>query len=248
MSQRTVDEVEQRRGLTLGLTLAEILLLLLFLVLLALSWRVNALQQEAKEERERAATITQQLHQVEDIKSALGALLAQLRSQGELNGSTLEELIARLRGMALMEKENAALKEEINKLSIALGSLQAVGADLSKLKQINDAFAAAVAINPSDPAEFLKRAVEVMKVLGTQTKPNDVTSLNAMNAQTDTVKALAPVIALGRQINPNDPIEGLKRGAEVLIRIGRNANPEDIMPLEQQTSLAGELTWISHTN
>ena len=39
MSQVAIDETEYRRGLVLGLTLAEMLLLLLFLVLLALAAR-----------------------------------------------------------------------------------------------------------------------------------------------------------------------------------------------------------------
>ncbi len=47
MRRSMVDEAEHRRGLTLGLTLAEVLLLLLFLVLLALA----ALFQSADEKR-----------------------------------------------------------------------------------------------------------------------------------------------------------------------------------------------------
>ena len=48
MSQRILDEREHRRGLVLGLTLAEILILLLFLLLLALGVRLNKLEEEKK--------------------------------------------------------------------------------------------------------------------------------------------------------------------------------------------------------
>ena len=41
MASRTADEREQRRGLILGLTLAEVLLLLLFLLLLVLSSQIR---------------------------------------------------------------------------------------------------------------------------------------------------------------------------------------------------------------
>lgn len=47
MSQRVLDEREHRRGLVLGLTLAEVLVLLLFLLLLALGHRLNQLQRAA---------------------------------------------------------------------------------------------------------------------------------------------------------------------------------------------------------
>ena len=56
MSQRILDEREHRRGLVLGLTLAEILLLLLFLLLLSLGARLNQLkeaQQSAESDRDR---------------------------------------------------------------------------------------------------------------------------------------------------------------------------------------------------
>jgi Tfp pilus assembly protein PilV len=49
MSLRIADEREQRRGLVLGLTLAEVLLLLLFLLLLALAAKLQQLRYKVEE-------------------------------------------------------------------------------------------------------------------------------------------------------------------------------------------------------
>jgi hypothetical protein len=49
MSQRTADELEFRRGMVLGLTLAEVLLLLLFVLILALSWQMMTLRSDLVE-------------------------------------------------------------------------------------------------------------------------------------------------------------------------------------------------------
>ena len=65
MSQRIADELEHRRGLVLGLTLAEVLLLLLFVLLLALSGRIVKQQRDAAAERQSAEGLLAQFGRLE---------------------------------------------------------------------------------------------------------------------------------------------------------------------------------------
>ena len=71
------DEREHRRGLVLGLTMAEVLLLLLFLLLLALAARiVNLTRENASQARE--------IVRAEDTIKALSPLIETKSKQGEL--------------------------------------------------------------------------------------------------------------------------------------------------------------------
>lgn len=130
MSQRIADEIENRRGLVLGLTLAEVLSLLLFLLLLALGAQITALKDEAETEKERAK-------EIEISKAELAA-------------------------------ENAALKS--------------ISADSMKIQEFRDAINAATEIDPADPPATLRRAVEVLKQLGSNTTPEQIKSLSEMTA------------------------------------------------------------------
>jgi hypothetical protein len=190
MSQRTADEFENRRGLTLGLTLAEVLLLLLFLVLIALSWRVVSLQRDYQ-------TAVEQITHVERINAELS--------------STLE-------------------------------GLQAIESDRANLAK---AVAAAAKINPNDPAEVLTRAVEILKRLGSDTRPDQVTALSEMLNDREKLKALDQAISLAIQINPKDPAEALTRATEILSRLGPDTKPDDVMPTGTINSLKTQLDQVT---
>jgi hypothetical protein len=189
MSQRTVDEFENRRGLTLGLTLAEVLLLLLFLVLLALSSRVVNLQRDY-------STAVEQIAHVERINA---------------------ELSSTLRG------------------------LQAIESDHARLAKANAALAAATKINPDDPAEVLMRAVEILRRMGSDTRPDQVTALSDMLREKERLKAADQAISAAIQINPNDPVEVLTRAVEILARLGPNTKPDEVMPVGTVHSLKSQL-------
>jgi hypothetical protein len=193
MSQRTADEFENRRGLTLGLTLAEVLLLLLFLVLLALAWRVMDLQRDYKTAVEKIAHV---------------------------------------------ERANA-------ELSSNLEALQAIGSDYKRLAKANAALAAAAKINPNDPAEVLMRAVEILKRLGSDARPDQITALSEMQMQKEKLKALDRAISLAVQINPNDPAEVLTRAVEVLQRLGPNTKPDEVLPVGTISSLKDQLAKVT---
>jgi hypothetical protein len=193
MSQRTADELEHRRGLTLGLTLAEVLLLLLFVVLLALSWRMMTLQRE---------------HQT-------------------------------------VLFDNARLRHANADLASTLRGMQAIGADLEKLKAADAAIAAAIEVNPINPAEALVRSVAILKRLGAATQPDQVRPLSEMLTESQKLKALERAISLAIRINPDDPAEALTRAAEVLIGLGTDTTPDEVMPIGQIASLASQLERVT---
>src|SRR5690242_14362305 len=92
------DEREQRRGLVLGLTLAELLLLLLFLLLLALSTKLQLANREINE-------INSSLEQLKPLQAAL-------LSAGAADISGVKELATRFQRLHEIEQENARLRQE----------------------------------------------------------------------------------------------------------------------------------------
>lgn len=98
MSQRILDEREHRRGLVLGLTLAEVLILLLFMLLLALGARLNQLQREA-----HAA-----LSERDRLKGDLAILMSKLPT-----GVNAEEFAAQARLSIVLKAQVADLEEQL---------------------------------------------------------------------------------------------------------------------------------------
>lgn len=176
MSQRTADELENRRGLALGLTLAEVLLLLLFLILLALSWRMMTLQrdartaQEAIEHLQRSnAELAAALHSLQTINADLGKLKlaeAALVAASEINPNDPAEVL--IRAVATLKQLGPDTRpDQVRPLSEML-------AEREKLKALDKAIALGLKINPDDPAEAVTRATEILAKLGPDTKPEEV--------------------------------------------------------------------------
>ena len=241
MSQRAADELEHRRGLVLGLTLAEVLLLLLFVLLLALSWRIVTLQREAFQERQAAQALSVRLDSLQGTLSALDPLLAELRAKGGLDLATVKELTLKLGRVSALETEIESLKRDNSKLNSLLGSLRLIGSDLDKLRRIEKELAAAAKINPNDPPEALARAMEILQRLGPETKAEQVPSFSELTANAEQLKAIAPALDAASKINPNDPPEALTRAVEVLSRLGPDTRPEQVAGLDQHASLAAQL-------
>jgi len=133
------NESEHRRGLVLGLTLAEVLILLLFLILLALGARVLKL---------------------ESALTKLDPLLAELRKDGGLETIDKGKLVAELARVGELEKSVRDLREENSRIRSELtDKSQRIGA-LEKF------VAAARAIDPNDPPALLTLALEMFEALG----------------------------------------------------------------------------------
>jgi len=173
MSQRIADEIENRRGLVLGLTLAELLLLLLFLLLLALGWQVSVLQDEAKSEREKAKGIEVNLN-------SLAPFVSELNKKGSLDITTARELVTKLSKVEALQAEVTDLQQSKSELMAENTTLRATAADNKKIQEFHEAIRAAAEINPNDPPATLLRAMEVLKRLGSDTTPEQVTSLSEM--------------------------------------------------------------------
>ena len=90
MSRRALEEREQRRGLVLGLTLAEVLLLILFLLMLALGSRMEYWRQEAEHRQ-------QEYIELVAMQDSLKTIQAALVKDGTVDIKNAQELVARLR-------------------------------------------------------------------------------------------------------------------------------------------------------
>jgi flagellar motor protein MotB len=150
MRRSAIDEREHRRGLILGLTLAEVLLLLLFLLMLAFAARINNLETEKR---------------VADSKRPETAfapiVTGSIDRQDEL------------------EKQLAELQQDNSKLTTTITALKS---ELVMFAATRTVIERAAQIDPSDPAAVLKRALDVLEVLGTGTRLNEVKAFSKMRA------------------------------------------------------------------
>lgn len=134
MARLASDEREHRRGLVLGLTMAEVLLLLLFLLLLALAARLT--QQATK------------LRETESIVSTLEPVIRAASGEGQLSPRQVQELAKDLADAARLRQEMGAVKSQLADATKKLESL----------KQLESQ---ATAINPNDPpASTLRKGLE----------------------------------------------------------------------------------------
>jgi hypothetical protein len=185
MAQRIANEGEHRRGLVLGLTLAEILLLLLFLLLLALGVRVHNL-----------------VHTNAELHGAIAdlePLFAEIRTQGWFSSESVEVLVKRLAHMQQLERQVSALTERNAELETRLAGLQALGFDTTeKLKALEPIIRAASQINPEDPPSVLRRGMAMVKTVGMDIEPDRLKSLSEMASKGETRdKKIAELTAEG---------------------------------------------------
>jgi hypothetical protein len=199
VSLRIANEREQRRGLVLGLTLAEVLLLLLFLVLLALAAKLQRLRFEAEQANLRSAELSSSLEQLKPLQAALLAA-------GVADIQGVKELALRFRRLKDVEEENARLKRDNANLTETSALAKSFGLESSeKLKMIAMAMSHASKIDPSDPPALLKRALDVLNKLGNSTTPDDVRPLSEIKTAFEAGEKLASVEAqrdkLQRDVN-----------------------------------------------
>jgi hypothetical protein len=189
VSIRIADEREQRRGLILGLTLAEILLLLLFLLLLAFSAKLQRVKHDVDDANSRFAKLNLSLEQLKPLQAALlGA--------GASGITSVEQLAIRFQHMEEVEQENARLKQDNTNLSQASDLAKSLGLKSSDtLKSLAISMNAASKINPNDPPAALKRALDVLEKLGSNTSPEDVRPLSEMKSTFDALAKLTTLEA-----------------------------------------------------
>jgi hypothetical protein len=177
MPSRLVDDREQRRGLVLGLTLAEILLLLLFLLLLTLAAEISEWQGKANKAE-------QDLQQLKPLQQAL-------YSGGALDIGNVKKLVERFQRLQELETEAKTLKEKNDALLEQSKLFTSLGLEkLDALHGLTNAVQEAAQIDPNDPPAALKRAVEILNKLGKDTKPEQVKALSQMSPDNDIAQKL----------------------------------------------------------
>lgn len=144
-----IDEREHRRGLVLGLTLAEILLLLLFLLILALGSRVAENEKIADDFKDKW----------ENERVANGSLRLQVRNLKEANKQLEEAYGLEIEtGSLLNDAENSALPKIERDLNQILK-------DPGQRNSLAKAIAVAAKFDASNPPVILERAAQTLQEL-----------------------------------------------------------------------------------
>jgi hypothetical protein len=174
MTSRTADEREQRRGLILGLTLAEVLLLLLFLLLLVLGGQIRHWHDLADAAQLRYEELGQSLEQLKPLQEAL--MLG-----GAVDITGVQRLVLRFQNLQKAEQELSQLKIQSATLTQQSELFKSLGlASDDKLRTVAATVKRASEIDPNDPPALLKRAVDVLDRLGPSTQPEEVKPLSEM--------------------------------------------------------------------
>jgi hypothetical protein len=129
------DEREHRRGLVLGLTMAEVLLLLLFLLLLALAAR---LMTQAKD-----------LAKANETVQVLRPLIEAVKGGDQIRGETIQALAQDLASVPQLKRDNETLKVALADTTRRLDAYRQVEARAREL-------------NPNDPPAALRSGLELL--------------------------------------------------------------------------------------
>jgi hypothetical protein len=168
------------------LTLAEVLLLLMFLLLLALGARLVQFERSAKMANDQLDAVLASLKPLQDELSKYGAITSQ----------SLQELVGRLKRASELETQVSELRQENAALSGQVLVIKQLGADADKkLRSVMPIIRRASEINPNDPAVYIKRALDVMDHLGHDTQPEQVRPMSEMSSS----------IRRASEVSPNDP-------------------------------------------
>jgi hypothetical protein len=185
MASRVADEREQRRGLILGLTLAEVLLLLLFLLLLVLGSQIRHWHDLADAAQLRYEQLGQSLEQLTPFQQAL------MRG-GATDITTVQQLVLRFQNLQKAELELSDLKVENAALAKQSELFKSIGlASDDKVRMVASVVKRASEIDPNDPPALLKRALDVIDRLGASTQPDQVKPLSEMEAGPELEKKFA---------------------------------------------------------
>jgi flagellar motor protein MotB len=156
MRGRIANESEHRRGLVLGLTLAEVLLLLLFLILLAMGARLTTAEKA-----------------LADMDSGL----AELRKSGGLEAADMRKIVADLGKMKELERSVQELKDENARVRSDL-------TEKSRHVSALDKFSVrARAADPNDPPALLKLVVEMFEDMGLKVERQHWEFLSEVSAE-----------------------------------------------------------------
>jgi hypothetical protein len=207
MTATTTPESEHRRGLVLGLTLAEILLLLLFMLLLALGAQIKHLVINLGIEKEQRRTLEVTINE-------LSPLVAELRRNGGLGDETINEIVARLSAVHKLEERVHDFEARNKELSNTVSLLSSVSATI---KGFEDVLKGASRIDPSDPPGLLKRALAIVEHSG-----SGQSNLSA------NVSVLEKALIRASNVDLKNPPEVLEMGLRFVEQFGEDVKPEEL--------------------
>lgn len=175
MARKTGNEREHRRGLVLGLSLAEVMLLLLFLVLLGFgklfSDKVHEADNLLREKNEAVAAV----EKLRAANESLAPLIEALKRREPNANRNLDELATRLGRIEASERALKATEAERDALRSQLIELSG-GEIVSDTQRQNTAalMKAAKKIDPQDPPAVLRRALTLLQNIGPKTQIEDI--------------------------------------------------------------------------
>ena len=149
---RNVDRI-YRRGLVLGLSIAELFLLLLFLLLLALAAASNFWREEQDKAGREKAALAAELRDTRSNAAALLKIQEQLASTG-LDRNEIETLIAATRDRQNLKKRVAALETQIDELR----PLALIGKEISNVAESSGIDISNILKDPDALQKALERA------------------------------------------------------------------------------------------
>ena len=152
------NESEYRRGLVLGLTMGEIMLLLLFVLLLMLGKSVS-------DQLKQTEAANAEIEGLELAVTKFKPILDQLEKRGE--SADLDILMKKLVQLSALESTNKSLRSDIDAMRSELELVRKLGPNSAeKIAAIEEAYKSAARVNPDDPPEALRRAFELIKEFG----------------------------------------------------------------------------------
>jgi hypothetical protein len=122
-----------RKGLVLGLTMAEVGILIIFVLLLLIAFEALEHERGAREFRGKTAVVPERLQQLESEEQTLKTIAGELGVDVELRDELARRLVRIIQAIASAGRGQSALveaKEEIEKLKATRGALEKVLADV----------------------------------------------------------------------------------------------------------------------
>jgi hypothetical protein len=206
MAQRFGDEQQHRRGLVLGLTLAEVLILLIFLLLLALAARLQQLQRERDQYASVLGTIASMLTRELDAEPSTPGTPTEASPGAEAPGAAVPTTRKPDAGTSRVGMPNPAqhdaevagartpsAKKMLDPKRVDVEKLIAVfrdaGAHEEQLRALRPAMEAAEKIDPNEPpATVLKRGIDLLNA-------DQRRAISQMSTKGGAGKKVAPAIA-----------------------------------------------------
>jgi flagellar motor protein MotB len=214
MAPRIVDEREHRRGLILGLTLAEVLLLLLFLLMLALAIPLKSRIETARKTEANLEALRAQIEILKPIAESVGAGDTTRAAELSRQLKTWREIQAILAAVDIDQSQLKGLMETMK-------PFMASGLQRSVLKSLLEE---SFRVDPDDPPAALKRALAFVRIAGKDVRPELVSTLAPVVKNAPALKEFDALYKDASRVSPTDPPAALRNGLEAIARLASSGD------------------------